>query len=255
VIEIKNLSKNFGDLWAVRDMDLEVENEIFGLLGPNGAGKSTTVMMLTTLMKPSRGSAKVCGYDVVKESKKVREQISYVPQDMALDRKLTGRENVLLYAKIYGVRDRAEKTENVLELLELSGRADDLVKTYSGGMRRRLELAQALVHEPEVLFLDEPTLGLDVAARKKIWGHISSLREKGVTIFMTTHYLEEAENYCDRVAIIDKGEIKAVGSPSELKGELGKEASLNDVFLKNVQSKEEETKFNPVAFRNILRRR
>ncbi|MCQ1535798.1 ATP-binding cassette domain-containing protein [Methanosarcina sp. KYL-1] len=255
MIEVRNLSKNFGNLWAVREMDLDVENEIFGLLGPNGAGKSTTVMMLTTLLKPSRGSARVCGYDVVRESKKVRESISYVPQDMALDRKLTGRENVRLYAKIYRTPNREERIEEVLELLDLAERADELVKTYSGGMRRRLELAQALVHEPEVLFLDEPTLGLDVAARKKIWGHIKSLQEKGMTIFMTTHYLEEAETYCDRVAIIDKGEIKAIGSPAGLKGELGEEASLNDVFLKNVRSREEETRFDADGFRNILGRR
>ncbi|MDD3041765.1 MAG: ATP-binding cassette domain-containing protein [Methanosarcinaceae archaeon] len=255
MIELINISKNFGNVWAVRDLNLKVENEIFGLLGPNGAGKSTTVMMLTTLLRPSGGSARVCGYDVVKDSRMVRERISYVPQDMALDRKLTGRENVLLYAKIYGVPNREKKTREVLELLDLGDRGDELVWTYSGGMRRRLELAQALVHEPEVLFLDEPTLGLDVAARKKIWGHLNSLRKKGMTIFMTTHYLEEAETYCDRVAIIDKGLIKAIGAPKDLKKQLGGDASLNDVFLNKVKSKEDETRFDGRAFRNILGRR
>ena len=255
MIETRNLSKNFGNLQAVKNLNLDVDNEIFGLLGPNGAGKSTTVMMLTTLLKPSFGSARVCGYDVVKESEKVRESISYVPQDMALDRKLTGRENVRLYAKIYRVPDREKRVEEALELLGLADRADELVRAYSGGMRRRLELAQALVHEPEVLFLDEPTLGLDVSARKKIWGHIKNLREKGMTIFMTTHYLEEAERHCDRVAIIDRGEVKAIGSPASLKQNLGDGASLNDVFLKNVRSKEDETTFNASGFRNILGRR
>jgi ABC-2 type transport system ATP-binding protein len=255
VIETRNLSKNFGNLQAVKSINLDVENEIFGLLGPNGAGKSTTVMMLTTLLKPTFGSAKVCGYDVMKESKKVRESISYVPQDMALDRKLTGRENVRLYAKIYKVPNREKRVEEALELLDLADRADELVRAYSGGMRRRLELAQALVHEPEVLFLDEPTLGLDVSARKKIWGHIKNLRENGMTIFMTTHYLEEAERHCDRVAIIDKGEVKAIGAPASLKKDLGDGASLNDVFLKNVRSREEETTFNASGFRNILGRR
>lgn len=172
MIEIRKLSRSFGNLLAVDNLELDVGNEIFDLLGPNGAGKSTTVMMLTTLLKPSSGTAKVCGYDIIRDSKKVRSKISYVPQDMAVDRKLTGRENVLLYAKLYGIPKRNSKVEEVLEMMGLSDRASDLVATYSGGMRRRLELAQALVHEPEVLFLDEPTLGLDVNGRKKIWEHI-----------------------------------------------------------------------------------
>ncbi|HWQ48117.1 MAG TPA: ATP-binding cassette domain-containing protein [Methanosarcina sp.] len=255
MIEIKKLSRSFGKLVAVDNLDLDVENEIFGLLGPNGAGKSTTVMMLTTLLKPSSGTAKVCGYDIVKESKEVRSKISYVPQDMAVDRKLTGRENVQLYAKLYGIPNRTSKVEEVLEMMGLSDRANDLVATYSGGMRRRLELAQALVHEPEVLFLDEPTLGLDVSGRKKIWEHIKVLKAEGMTIFMTTHYLEEAEKYCDRVAIIDKGRIAVVGSPENLISSIGEDASLNDVFLENVKTPEEQAEFNSTQFRNLLRRR
>ena len=255
MIEINGLTKNFNNLCAVDNVDLEITNEIFGLLGPNGAGKSTTVMMLTTLLKPSSGSARVCGYDVVKDAKKVRGTISYVPQDMAVDIKLTGRENVMLYAKLYGVPDRNTRVDDVLELLGLTGRAGDLVRTYSGGMRRRLELAQALVHEPKVLFLDEPTLGLDVAARKKIWDHISALRKRGMTIFMTTHYMEEADEYCDRVAIIDQGTIVALDSPENLKLGLGNDASLNDVFLENVKTGEDQAGFDAYKFRTMLRRR
>jgi len=255
MIELNELTKNFGSLCAVDHIGLDVDNEIFGLLGPNGAGKSTTVMMLTTLLKPSSGSARVCGYDVVKDAKKVRESISYVPQDMAVDIKLTGRENVMLYAKLYGVADRDTRVHDVIELMGLTARSGDLVRTYSGGMRRRLELAQALVHEPEVLFLDEPTLGLDVAARKRIWEHISALRKRGMTIFMTTHYMEEADEYCDRVAIIDRGRIAVVDSPANLKLDLGKDASLNDVFLENVRTPEEQAGFDAYKFRSMLRRR
>jgi ABC-2 type transport system ATP-binding protein len=255
VIEIKKLSRSFGRLVAVDRIDLDVGNEIFGLLGPNGAGKSTTVMMLTTLLKPSSGTAKVCGHDVVRDSKKVRSKISYVPQDMALDRKLTGRENVLLYAKLYGIPNRNSKVDEVIEMMELSDRAGDLVATYSGGMRRRLELAQALVHEPEVLFLDEPTIGLDVSGRKKIWEHIRMLKADGMAIFMTTHYLEEAEKYCNKVAIIDKGRIVAVDSPKNLISSIGGNASLNDVFLEKVKTPEEKAGFNSAQFRNLLGRR
>jgi ABC-2 type transport system ATP-binding protein len=174
---------------------------------------------------------------------------------MAVDRKLTGRENVLLYAKLYGIPNRDSKVDEVIEMMGLSDRAGDLVATYSGGMRRRLELAQALVHEPEVLFLDEPTLGLDVSGRKKIWEHIRMLKAEGMTIFMTTHYLEEAEKYCNRVAIIDKGRIAVIGSPENLTRSIGEHASLNDVFLENVKTPEEQEGFNSTQFRNLLRRR
>ncbi|MDD1725066.1 MAG: ATP-binding cassette domain-containing protein [Methanospirillum sp.] len=198
-------------------MNLTVGNEIFGILGPNGSGKTTTVLMLTTLLEPTEGTAEVCGFDVRKDPRNVRNSISYVPQDMAVDVRLTGRENVMMYAELYGVERPAEKTEEALRILELSDRADDFAKVYSGGMRRRLELAQALVHNPHVLFLDEPTVGLDVAARKKIWEHIRTLRDAGMSIFVTTHYMDEADKYCDRVAIIDRGVIKAVDTPENLK--------------------------------------
>lgn len=228
-VKTYELTKYFGKLCAVDHINLDVGNEIFGLLGPNGAGKTTAVLILTTLLKPSTGEAYVCDYDVVKEAKKVRNVISYVPQDMAVDIKLTGKENVLLFAKLYGVADRKKRVDEILELMGLSERADDRVSGYSGGMRRRLELAQALVHEPQVLFLDEPTLGLDVSARRKMWVHISSLKKKGVTIFITTHYMDEADKFCDRVAIIDRGKIVAMDSPAKLKSGIGK-----DVITANV---------------------
>jgi ABC-2 type transport system ATP-binding protein len=219
-IETRDLTRYYDTLCAVDHLTLSVNNEIFGLLGPNGSGKTTTVLMLTTLLHPTGGTATVCGYDVVREGEKVRRQLSYVPQDMAVDIKLTGRENVLLFAHLYGIPNPKDKTDEVLAVMELSDRADDLIRTYSGGMRRRLELAQALVHEPAVLFLDEPTIGLDVAARKKIWEHIGGLRRNGMTIFVTTHYMDEADQYCDRVGIVSKGQIVALGSPSSLKSQL-----------------------------------
>lgn len=222
-IETHNLTRYYGALCAVDHLDLTINNEIFGLLGPNGSGKTTTVLMLTTLLRPSEGTASICGYDIRTSGTEVRKHISYVPQDMAVDIKLTGRENVLFYADLYGVKNPKDRTDEVLAVMELSDRADDLTKTYSGGMRRRLELAQALVHEPEVVFLDEPTLGLDVAARKKIWEHIRALKKTGMTIFVTTHYMDEADTYCDRVGIISTGKISALGSPTDLKARLMKD--------------------------------
>ena len=214
---ITDLTRSYGSLCAVSRMNLSVGNEIFGLLGPNGSGKTTTVLMLTTLLEPTEGTATVCGFDIRTDQRKVRDAISYVPQDMAVDVRLTGRENVMMFAELYGVEDPREKTGEALRVLELSDRADELAKVYSGGMRRRLELAQALVHNPRVLFLDEPTVGLDVAARKKIWEHIRQLRDTGMSVFVTTHYMDEADRYCDRVAIIDKGVIRAVDTPENLK--------------------------------------
>lgn len=211
------LTRYYGELCAVNRMNLKVGTEIFGILGPNGSGKTTTVMMLTTLLAPSSGTASVCGYDIRKDPRSVRKMISFVPQDMAVDIRLTGRENVMMYAELYKVKNPVERTEDALQTLGLADRADEFVRAYSGGMRRRLELAQALVHNPRVLFLDEPTVGLDVSARKKIWEHIRGLRETGMCIFVTTHYMDEADRYCDRVAIIDKGTIKAIDSPDHLK--------------------------------------
>ncbi len=219
IIEAHWLVKRYGDNTAVKGLDLSVDNEIYGLLGPNGSGKTTTVNMLTSMLTITEGTASVCGYDVQKDSQKVRESISYLPQDMAVDIRLTGRENVELFAKLYGIRDRAERkrrVNEVLEVMNLTDRADEYTKKYSGGMRRRLELAQALVHDPKVLFLDEPTVGLDVASRRSIWEYIVKLRDSGVTIFVTTHQMDEAERYCDRVGILKKGLLVAEGKPSEL---------------------------------------
>lgn len=219
-IETHGLTKFYGDLCAVHDLSLTVDNEIFGLLGPNGSGKTTTVLMLTTLLTPTSGSGTVCGHDIVRNGTGVRKKISYVPQDMAVDIKLTGRENVLFFAYLYGVLAPKDRTDEALAVMELSDRADDLIRTYSGGMRRRLELAQALVHDPAVLFLDEPTIGLDVAARKKIWEHIRALKDRGMTVFVTTHYMDEANQFCDRVGIINKGNLVALGPPPDLKASL-----------------------------------
>lgn len=225
-IEMRGLTKYYDTLCAVDDLTLSINNEIFALLGPNGSGKTTTVLMLTTLLHPTAGSASVCGNDILRDAEEVRNSISYVPQDMAVDIKLTGRENVRFFADLYGVPDAGDRVDEVLAVMELSDRADDLIKTYSGGMRRRLELAQALVHEPRVLFLDEPTIGLDVAARRKIWEHIRALRKKGMTIFVTTHYMDEADQFCDRVGIISRGRIAALGTPAELKARLMKDVIM-----------------------------
>lgn len=223
MIEAHGLVKRYGDNTAVKGLTLSVDNEIYGLLGPNGSGKTTTVNMLTTMLTINEGTASVCGYDVVKQSAEVRECISYVPQDMAVDVRLTGRENVNLYAMLYGIRDRKERrkrVEEVLDIMGLTDRADEYTKKYSGGMRRRLELAQALVHNPKVLFLDEPTVGLDVASRRSIWEYIVKLRDSGVTIFVTTHQMDEAERYCDRVGILKKGVLTAEGRPNDLTADM-----------------------------------
>ncbi|NLM30505.1 MAG: ATP-binding cassette domain-containing protein [Methanomicrobiales archaeon] len=216
-IETSGLTKRFESLVAVDHLDLAIDREIFGLLGPNGSGKTTTVKMLTTLLDPTEGDATICGYSVKRDPLAVREQISYVPQDMAVDPKLTGRENVIFFAKVYGVPRPREIADETLAMLDLLPRADDLVRTYSGGMRRRLELAQALVHDPVVLFLDEPTIGLDVAGRRKIWEHIIALKDRGMTVFVTTHYMDEADHACDRIGIIDHGRVVATDSPDALK--------------------------------------
>ncbi len=230
-IDVFGLTKRYGGLTAVDNVSLRVSGGIFGLLGPNGAGKSTIVLMLTTLLKPTSGTAYICGHSIIKEPVQVRGSISYVPQDLAVDDKLTGRENVLLYARLYGVLSPKDKTDEVLALIDLSGKADMLTRTYSGGMKRRLELAQALVHEPGVLFFDEPTVGLDVTSRTRIWEHLRTLASDGITIFVTTHYMEEADSFCDQVAIIDHGIIKAIDTPKNLKSGISR--SLVVVRVKN----------------------
>ena len=224
VIQATGLVKKYGDLEAVRGIELEVHSgEIFGFLGPNGAGKSTTISMLCTLLTPTAGSASVAGINVVLDPAAVRQRIGLVFQDPSLDDQLTGRENLEFHAFIYSVpaAERRQRIDAMLELLQLSDRASSQVRTYSGGMKRRLEIARGMLHQPQILFLDEPTLGLDPQTRKSIWTHLNELRsKKGVTIFMTTHYMDEAE-YCDRIAIIDRGRIVALGTPDELKAKVG----------------------------------
>ena len=224
VIQAQGLVKRYGELEAVRGIDLEVQHgEIFGFLGPNGAGKSTTISILCTLLTPSAGTARVAGVDVVQDPARVRQRIGLVFQDPSLDDQLTGRENLEFHAWIYSVpaAERGPRIDEMLALLQLTERAGSPVKTYSGGMKRRLEIARGMLHQPQVLFLDEPTLGLDPQTRQSIWKHLNELRDnKGITIFMTTHYMDEAE-YCDRIAIIDRGKIVAQGTPDELKAMVG----------------------------------
>lgn len=223
-IETRNLTKTFGELVAVKGINLKIKKgEIFGLLGPNGAGKTTTLHMLATILRPTGGTAIVNGYDVNKQPDKVRKSIGIVFQDPSVDDELTGRENLNLHTRLYSVplKNRALRIKGALKLVELENRADDLVRTYSGGMRRRLELARGLLHYPEVLFLDEPTLGLDPQTRDHIWRYIQNLAKmQKMTIILTTHYMEEAELLCDRVAIIDHGKILALDTPANLKGVL-----------------------------------
>jgi ABC-2 type transport system ATP-binding protein len=226
IIEVNDLVKVFdGKIRAVDGITFDVqEGEIFGFLGPNGAGKSTTINMLVTLHRPTSGVAKVMGMDVVKEATKVRRVIGLVPQDLTVDDDLSGRENMILQADLYNVpkKDAVERINELLKLVKLEDAADRMVKTYSGGMRKRLELAEGLIHRPKILFLDEPTLGLDIQTRSIMWEHIRKLKqEHNMTVFMTTHYLEEADSLCDRIGIIDNGRIMALDTPITLKRSLG----------------------------------
>lgn len=226
IVDVKGLSKTYpGGIEAVKDISFQVRRgEVFGFLGPNGAGKSTTIMMLITLIRPTSGTATVNGFDIAKHRYRVRTQLGYVSQDLAVDDSLTGRENLRLQAGLYHLpRAEAEaRIDEVLELVSLKDRSDDRVESYSGGMRKRLDIAAGLIHRPRVLFLDEPTLGLDIQTRREIWRHIERLRtESNMTIFLTTHYMDEADALCDRIAIIDRGEIRAVDSPAALKSRLG----------------------------------
>jgi ABC-2 type transport system ATP-binding protein len=226
-IEARDLTRTFkGGIEAVRGVDLNVtEGEIFGFLGPNGAGKSTTVRMLCTLLPPTSGSAKVAGYDVVSNGDEVRHRIGVALQEIGLDAVQTGRELLELQCGLYGIVGTAgrERAAELLELVGLTEAADRRTKTYSGGMKRRLDLASALVHRPRVLFLDEPTTGLDPASRLTVWDEVRSINADGTTVFLTTQYLEEADELCRRLAIIDHGELVAAGTPESLKAEIGKD--------------------------------
>ncbi len=225
---------------AVRGVDLRVEaGEVFGFLGPNGAGKSTTVKMLTTLLSITAGTARVAGVDVAREPDAVRKRIGVALQEVGLDPRQTGRELLILQGRLFDLsaREAASRAVELLELVDLADAADRLIKGYSGGMKRRLDLASALVHDPEVLFLDEPTTGLDPASRLTVWDELRRINERGTTVFLTTQYLEEADQLCDRLAIIDGGRIVREGTPPLLKAELrerlglAREVTLDDVFL------------------------
>ena len=223
-ISVHELVKSFGEVEAVKGVEFDVATgEVFGFLGPNGAGKTTTINMLCTLAKPTSGSATVAGHDVVSERDDVRRNIGLVFQDPTLDGYMTGEQNLRMHAELYGVQRElvAARMEQVLRMVGLWERKDHVVGTYSGGMRRRLEIARGLMHSPRVLFLDEPTIGLDPQTRRSIWSYIRELKEREeITIFMTTHYMDEAE-WCDRIAIMDHGEIVALDAPEALKAQVG----------------------------------
>jgi len=233
-IETHRLTRSFGPVTAVKGVDLRVRHgTIFGLLGPNGAGKSTMIKMLTTLLNPTSGSATVAGFDILRSPREIRKKIGYVPQMLSADGALTGFENLSLSAKLYGM-GAAERTDRIQDALEFMGLAEvarNLVKTYSGGMIRRLELAQAMLHRPSVLFLDEPTIGLDPMARRTVWDRLQALRKQyGMTALITTHDMEEADHLCGELAVLHLGEVAAIGEPSKLKSAIAPDATLDDVF-------------------------
>jgi ABC-2 type transport system ATP-binding protein len=244
MIQAEGLTKRFGDFTAVAEVTANVAHgEIFGLIGANGAGKSTLVKMLTTLLPPSAGRATVAGFDIVRDAAEVRRRIGYVPQLLSADGSLTGYENMLLSARLYATphRERNIRIRESLEALGLADAADRLVQHYSGGMIRRLEIAQSMLHRPSVLFMDEPTVGLDPLARDAVWEHTRNLRQThGMTLLITTHYLDEADSLCDRIAIMRQGRIAAVGTPQELKAAIGPTATLDDV-LSRLNAVETET--------------
>jgi ABC-2 type transport system ATP-binding protein len=233
-IETTELTRCFGELRAVDRLCFTVRRgSIFGLLGPNGAGKSTTIKMLTTLLPPTSGSAYVAGFNITTKSRDVRRCLGYVPQVVSAEAGLSGFENLLIFAKLYGIPSsvRRQRIEETLELLDLQDAQGALVRTYSGGMVRRLEIALALLHQPAVLFLDEPTVGLDPLARHSVWEYLQGIRAEGdKTIVITTHHMQEAEELCDQLAIMNQGVVQTVGSPASLKAEVGHAATLHDVF-------------------------
>lgn len=245
IIETDNITKKYGDFTAVNDVNLKIpRNSVYGVLGPNGAGKTTLISMLCTILHPTAGSATVNGYDVVKNAKKVRASIGIVFQSRALDDILTGREHLEMHASLYGVPSdiRKERIDEVLDLIALGKKADEYTKTYSGGMKRRLEIGRGLIHHPKVLILDEPTLGLDPQTRENIWEYITKLNQKeDITVLMTTHYMEEADQLCDEIAIINQGEIIKSDSPINLKRELKADTitvkvDKPDLFIEKVKT-------------------
>ena len=247
MIIVKNLVKKYGDFYALNGLSFEVnENEIFGLLGPNGAGKTTLIHILATLLKPTTGGAVVNGYDVLHNATKVRKSIGVVFQAPSSDDILTGYENLKIHALLYGIPrgTREKRISEVLKLVGLEGRKNDQVKKYSGGMRRRLEIARGLLHHPKVLFLDEPTLGLDPQSRESMWTYIKEIvTEEKVTIILTTHYMEEADLLCDRIGFISNGKIIALNSPTNLKQEMGGDiVKIN--FIGDIPSTETFTRFD-----------
>ena len=235
ILKIKKLTRRFGKLLAVDSLSISVRaGEVFGLLGPNGAGKTTVIKMLTTLLPPTSGTVTVAGFDFTRQASEVRRMIGYVPQVLSADGSLTGYENLLVFARLYDLPRKECKTRvrESLDFMGLADAADRLVRTYSGGMIRRMEIAQSMLHQPRVLFLDEPTVGLDPLARKAVWKHIEELRANyGTTIFLTTHYLEEADALCSRIAVMHLGRMVALGTPARLKALVGGNgATLNEVF-------------------------
>ncbi len=234
-VEVLSLTRRFGSLVAVNHLNFVCPSgSTFGLLGPNGAGKSTLIKMLTTLLPPSEGTAKIAGFDLVQHPEAVRRNIGYVSQMLSADGDLTGYENLLITAKMYGIprAERARRIAQALEFMELSHVGGKLVRQYSGGMIRRLEIAQSMLHRPHVLFLDEPSVGLDPSAKRAVWERISQLREEfGTTILMTTHDMEEADHLCDMVAVMHQGVLAAMDTPEALKAQVGPAASLDDVFI------------------------
>jgi len=235
IVETQALTKRFRHLTAVDNLSISVQQgEMFGLVGPNGAGKTTVIKMLTTILPRTSGNALVGGYDIAKHSSLVRSVIGYVPQLLSADGALTAYENLLIFAKLYHIprSEREGRIRDALSFMGLSEFADKMVREFSGGMIRRLEVAESMLHRPRVLFLDEPTVGLDPIARKNVWGHVQRLRsDYGTTILLTTHYMEEADELCDRIAIMHLGRVAAIGTPTELKASVGEGATLDDVFV------------------------
>jgi ABC-2 type transport system ATP-binding protein len=258
ILEVKNLTKKFGDFTAVNSISFSInKGEVLGVVGPNGAGKTTTIKILTTLLRPTSGEALIGGYDVVKNATKVRRIIGYVPQLLSADGNLTGYENLLIFAKLYDIpsKERKNKIKDSLHFMGLTEVADKMVKSYSGGMIRRLEIAQSVLHNPLVLFLDEPTVGLDPGARDSVWEYVKTLAENGTTVLMTTHYMEEADAMCSRVAIMNRGNIAALGTPHDLKVSIGEEgASLNKVFEYYI-GKELDSDVSEGNFKDVSRTR